>query len=89
VTALAAAQPQEAVCQDAVLKEGVELVLDGPGQFTAGAGLGVRDEAGHMLLHQPVQSGLLGAVAFVVVRGAIRCALGLPADGLHDELPMG
>jgi hypothetical protein len=46
----------------------------------------MRDEAGRMLLHQPVQSGLLQAVAFVVNRGAIRCPLGLPTDGLHDGL---
>jgi hypothetical protein len=75
------------VRQDAALEEGVELLLDEPRQLGAGAGLGVGDEAGRMLLHQPVQGGLLGAVAFVVNRGAIRCPLGLPADGLHDGLP--
>ncbi len=42
-----------------------------------------------MLLHQAKQRGLLGAVAFVVARSAIGCPLGLPADGLHDELPVG
>ena len=89
MTALAASQPQEAVRQDAALEEGVEFVLEEPGQFTAGAGLGVRDEAGRVLLHQSVQRGLclLGAVALVVERGAVRRPLGLPADGLHARLP--
>ena len=114
VTALAAAQPQDAVRQDAALEEGVELGPAGragpearllarheqsPGLFVSGlgldearqlgpgAGFGVRDEAGRVLLHQAVQRGLLGAVALVVDRGAIRCSLGLPADGLHDGLP--
>jgi hypothetical protein len=56
-------------------------------QLGAGAGFGVGDEAGCVLLHQVVQHGLLGAVALVKDRGAIRCPLGLPADGLHDGLP--
>ena len=87
VAALAAAQPQEAVGQDAALEEGVELVLDEPRQLGSGAGLGVGDEAGRVLLHQAVQRGLLRAVALVVDRGAIRRPLGLPADGLHARLP--
>lgn len=58
--AFAAAQPEEAVGEDAALEEGVELVFDEPGQFTAGADLGVRDEAGRMLLHQSIQHGLFG-----------------------------
>ncbi len=87
VTALAAAQPQETVGQDAALEEGVELVLDAPRQFTARAGLNVRDEAGGVLLHKPIQRGLLGAMALVVELGAIRRHLGLPADGPHARLP--
>lgn len=78
--------------QDAALKEGVELVLDDSRQLGAGAGLGVRYEAGRVLLHQAVQRGLLGAVAFVVERGAVRRRpprKGLPAGGMHDGLPMG
>ena len=71
--------------QDAAFEEGVELVLDEARQFGAGAGLGVRDEAGRVLLHQAVQRGLLRAMAFVVERNAIRRRL--PADGLHDGLP--
>lgn len=39
-----------------------------------------------MQAHQAVQRGLLGAVAFVVERGAIRRPLGLPANDLHDGL---
>jgi hypothetical protein len=88
VAALAAAQPQEPVRQDAALEKGAELVLDETRQLGASAGLGVRDEAGRMLPHQAVQSGLLGAVACVVERGAVRRPLGLPADGLHDGLPV-
>ena len=115
VAALAAAQPQEAVGEDAILERGVELDLAGRagpeararplarqeqssglfvsglgfdelGQLTAGAGLGVGDEVRRVLLHQAVQRGLLGAVMFVVDRGAIRCLLGLPAEGLHARL---
>jgi hypothetical protein len=89
VAALAAAQPQESVRQDAALEEGVELVLDEPRQVGTGAGLGAGNEAGRVLLHQAVQRGLLGAVAFVVERGAIRRPLGLPANGLHDGLLLG
>ncbi|MCU0921673.1 MAG: hypothetical protein MUF16_15290 [Burkholderiaceae bacterium] len=89
MAALAAAQPQEAVGEDAALEEGVELVFDEARQFGAGAGLGVRNEAGRVLLHQAVQRGLLGAMALVVDRGAIRRPLGLPANGLHDGLPLG
>ena len=44
------------------------LSFDEPGQLGAGAGLGVGDEAGRVLLHQAVQHGLLGAVALVVER---------------------
>jgi hypothetical protein len=88
VAALAAPKPQEAVGQDAAFQEGVELVLDEPGQLGAGAGLGVGDEAGGVLLHQAVKRGLLGAVAFVVERGAIGSPLGLLRRGSHDGLPV-
>jgi hypothetical protein len=88
VAAFAAAQPQEAVGQDAALEEGVELVLDEAGQLGTRACFGVGDEAGYVLLHQVVQRGLLRAVALVMDRGAIRRPLGLPADGLHDGLPV-
>ena len=46
--------------QDAAFKEGIELVLDEPGQRRFGAGIGVGDEAGRELLHQVVQRGLSG-----------------------------
>jgi len=46
VAALTGAQPQKAARQDATLEEGVELVLDEPGQLGPGAGFEVRDEAG-------------------------------------------
>ena len=87
MTALAAAQPQETVRQDAALEEGVELVLDETRQLGTGAGLGVGDEAGRVLLHQAVQRGLLRSVALVAERGAIGRPLGLPAGGVHDGLP--
>ena len=41
------------------------LSFDEPGQLGPGAGLGMGDETGRMLLHQAVQRGLLGAVALV------------------------
>jgi hypothetical protein len=52
VAEVAAAQPQNAVRQDAAFEEGVEFVLDELRQFAAGAGFGVRDEAGRVLLRQ-------------------------------------
>ena len=42
-----------------------------------------------LLLHQSVQRSLLGAVALVVERRAVRRPLGLPASGVHDGLPKG
>ena len=68
VAAFAAAQPQEAVGQDAALEEGVEFFCDESRQRGPRAGLGVGDEVGRLLLHQAVQRGLLGAVALVVQR---------------------
>ena len=79
MAAFTVAQPQEGLGQDAALEEGVKLVLDESRQLGAGTGLGVRDEAGRVLLHQAVQRGLLGAVAFVVKRGAVRFVP--PAEG--------
>lgn len=57
--ALVAAQPQQAVSQDAALQEGVELAPDEPGQFATSAGFGAGDEAGRVLMHQAVQRALL------------------------------
>ena len=87
VAALATAQPQEAVRQDAAFEEGVELVLDEARQLGFGVGLGLIDEAGRVLLHQAVQRDLLGTVAFVLQRGAVRSPLGRSANGLHARLP--
>ena len=89
MAAVAAEQAQEAVGQDAALEERLELVLDEPGQLGAGAGLGVRDEAGRVLLHQAVQRGLFGAVACVVDRGGIGSPLGLLRRGSREGLPVG
>ena len=52
VAALPATQPQEPVGLYASLQEGIELVLDEAGQFTASTGLSVHDETGRVLLHQ-------------------------------------
>ena len=87
VATLAAAQPEEAVSQDAARQEGVELLLEEPGQLATGAGFGVGDEAGRVLLHQAVQRALLWSMALVVDRGAIGHPLWVPADGLHARLP--
>ncbi len=57
--------------QDAALEEGVELVFDEPGQLGPGAGRGMGDEVGRVLLHQTVQRGLLGAVALVAERARV------------------
>jgi len=60
VPAPAAAQPLEALVQDAALEEGVELVLDEPRQLGATARFGVGHEAGRVRLHQAAQRGLSG-----------------------------
>ena len=87
MAAVAAAQAQEAVCQDAAFEEGVELVFDELRQVGSGGHLCLGDEGSRVLLHQSVQRGLFRAVTLMVDRGAIRRPLGLPADGLHAMLP--
>ena len=52
------------------------------------ADLGVRNEAGRALLHQAIQRSPLGAVGFVVERGAIRSPAGLKRQLLHDNYPI-
>ena len=74
--------------QDTALAVGVELVLDEPRQLRSCAGLGVGDEVVRVLPHQAVQLCLLGAVAFVVERGAIGHPMGLLRRALHDGLPV-
>lgn len=54
VAALAAAQSQEAMGQNAALKEGVELVFDEAWRLGTGTGVGVGDETGRVLQHQAV-----------------------------------
>lgn len=49
--ALAAAQPEEPLRQDAALLQGIEVVLDEPRNRGTRAGLGVGDEASRALLH--------------------------------------
>jgi hypothetical protein len=72
VAALAAARAVEPMRQDAALEVGLELVLDEAWQIRSGAGRGVRDEAGRVLLDQAMQRGLLAAVALVAERRAVR-----------------
>ena len=90
MAAVTAAQPQEAVGQDAAAEEGVELVLHKLRHAGAGCGLSLLEEGRGVVLHQAVQRGLLGSVALVVDRGAFRRPdrrIGLPANGLHARLP--
>lgn len=87
MTAVTTTQAQEAVGQDAALQEGVKLVLDELRQLGTGGGLSLCKECRGVLLHQAVQRGLLGAVALVVDRGAIRRPQGLLQRGLHARLP--
>ena len=59
------------------------------GQAGAGGLFGLGEEGLGVLLHQPVQRRLLGTVALVVDRRAIRRPVpttGLPTDGLHAPL---
>jgi len=90
VPAVATAQPQEAVGQDAAFENGVELVLRKLRQVGAGCGLSLIEEGGGVLLHRAVQRGLLEPVALEVHRGAIRPPVPrprLPAVDLHTLLP--
>ena len=87
VAAVAAAQAQEAVGQDAAFEEGVELVLDELRQVGSGGSFGLGDEGRGVLLHQAVQRGLLRAVTLVVDRCAIRRPVRLLKRGLHAWLP--
>ena len=52
MAAVAAAQAQEAVGQDAAFEEGVELVLDESRQVGASLSLTLRDEGRSVLLHR-------------------------------------
>ena len=82
--ALPAAQPQEAVRQDAARQEGVELVTDELRQPGTCGLFRLGEETLSMLLHQAVQRGLLGPVARVMDRGAIAMRPpGLVSVGLH------
>jgi hypothetical protein len=73
--------------QDVERRVNCDLVLDEARQLRAGAGLGVGNEAGRVMLHQAVQRAPLRSMALVVDRGAIRRPLWLPAGRLHDGLP--
>jgi hypothetical protein len=87
VDAVAIAQVQEAVGQDAAFEERAELVLDELRQVGRGLSLSLREEGRRVLLHQAVQRGLFRTVATVVDRGAIRRPLRLLHRRLHARLP--
>jgi hypothetical protein len=87
VSAVAAAQPQEAVGQDRAFEEGIELVPHKLRQVGTGCSLSLLEEGGGVMLQQAVQRGLPRSVALVVDRGVVRHPLGLPANGLHAKLP--
>ena len=57
MAAVAAAQAQEAVGQDAAFEESVELVFDELRQVGAGSVFGLGEEGCGVLLHQAVQRG--------------------------------
>jgi hypothetical protein len=79
VAAVAAAQLQKDVGQDAALEAGVKLVSDESRQVDAGSVLGLREEGcgAAEARKRSVQRGLVKAVAIVVNGGAIRRLLGL------------
>ena len=71
VAAVAAAQPQEAVGQDAAFEEGVELVLHRSRQVGAGSDFSLGEEGRGVLLHQVDPGQLALQQQFVrVVRAA-------------------
>jgi len=87
VAAVAAAQAQEAVGQDAAFEEGVELVFDEMRQVGPGGHLCLGDEGSGVLLHQAVQRGLFRAVTLVMDRGAIRRPAGAAGRWLARQAP--
>ena len=85
MAALAAAQPQEAVSQDAAIQEGAESSLMNRGSLPP-----VLASVRAIKLAECCctrRYSVLWSMALVVNRGAIGRPLGLPADGLHDGLP--
>ena len=89
MAAVAAAQPQKAVSQDAAFEEGVELVFDELRKVGACSVFGLGEEGRGVLLHQAVQRGLLGAVAHVVNGGTVRYQCGSPGSLHALPLPAG
>ncbi len=71
VPAVAAAQTQETVGQNAACEECFKLILDELGNAGPGCGFDLSEKGRGMLLNQPIQRGLLGTVAFVLYPGAI------------------
>ena len=72
MTAVAAAQLQEAMSLYVTCDEGVELVFDELRQVGAGSVFGLGKEGRGVLLHQAVKRGLFRAVTLVVNWGAVR-----------------
>ena len=87
VAAVAAAQAQEALRQDAAFEERVELVLDELRQVGAGRVFSFSEERRRVLLNQAVQRDLPWAMAVVVDRGTIRRPLRLLHRGLGATIP--
>lgn len=85
--AVAAVQPQEAVCQEASIEKGVGLILHGLRRVGPGGGFKLGEEGRGVLLRHVLQRGLLGAVTPVLDRGAIERPAGLPTHRLHALLP--
>ena len=83
VPAVCAAQPQEAVGEDAAFEESVEVVLDELWQAGSGGGFDLSEEGRGVLLHQAVQRGLFRAVTLVVEPGTRWRPAGWPTGGLH------
>ncbi len=80
MAAVAAAQAQEAVYNDAALKESVELVPFELGQIGPGGRCRLGEDDCGVLLQHAVQRSLLGAVSLVLDQGASGCPLGLSTD---------
>lgn len=62
-------------------------MLKTPRQLRSGAGLGMRDEVGHVLVHQAVQSGLLRPVAFRSAAGRRPAPIGASGPWLARNTP--
>ena len=87
MAAVAAAQAQEAVGQDAAFEEGVELGFDELRQVGSGSVFGLGEDDRGVLLYQAVQRGLFRAVALASGQRRHPAPAGAAGQWLAREAP--